>query len=68
MHNNLYKLTKLFDEVIVIDVILSRHHQFDVLQQLKKWEVVHSFYGSTDFQQTYVIFRQLSIVSFEIKK
>ena len=33
MGRNVYKLTKIFDNVIII-VILSRHHYFDVSRQL----------------------------------
>ena len=42
-------------------------------RQLKKWKIFEGFAeylknGSTDFYQTYVILRQLSLVSFEIKR
>ena len=71
MGSNLYKLTKSCDDIIAISILL-RHHHFDVSRQLKKWKVFQSFTeylenDSTDSYQTYVIFRQLSVVSFESK-
>ena len=51
MGRDLYKLTKIFDDIIVM-LILAEY--------LKN--------GSTDFHQTYVIFRQLYIKVFEIKR
>ena len=60
MGRNLYKLTKNFDNVMVVS-ILWRSGRFSRVfaEYLKN--------GSTDFYQTYVIFRELCIVSYEIK-
>ena len=68
MGRDLYKLTKIFNDVIVMlfyDVIKMR--------QLKKvgFRLFFAEYlknGSTGFNQIYVIFRQSSIVSSEIKR
>ena len=55
MGRNLYKLTKMF-----YDLPKSRRFLRVFADYLKN--------GSTDFHQPYVIFRQSSILSFEIKR
>ena len=53
------KLSKSFDDVIVISM-LWRHHHLDVSRHIKDWKVFEGFAeylknDSTDFHQTYVI-------------
>ena len=58
MGRNLYELTNIFDDVIKMRQLKSR---------FSKVSAVYLKNGSTDFHQTYVIFRQSSKISFEIK-
>ena len=59
----------MFDDVIVM-LILWRHQYATAKDGFRGFSRVFDQYlkkGSIDFHQTYVIFRQSSIVSFEIK-
>ena len=69
MDKDLYKLTKIFDVVIVM-LILSRH-QNETAEKNSRFSSVFAEYfknGSADFQQTYVIFRQSYIQVSEIER
>ena len=60
MGRNLYKLIKIFDDVIVILILLRLHH-FDMSQQLKSGRLLRVLAeylknGSIDFHQTQVMF------------
>ena len=59
MGRNLYKLTKIFGDIIKIGQRKNRRFWRVLAEYLKN--------GSTDFYQTYIIFRQLYIKVFEIK-
>ena len=69
MGRNLYKLTTIFDDVIVM-LILWRH-QNETAGKNNRFSSVLAEYlknGPTDFHQTYVIFRQVYIEVFEMKR
>ena len=72
MSRNLYKLTKSFDDVVVISILLSHHH-FDVSRLLKKPKVFKGVLLNISktvqliFIKLLSFFGQLSKVSFEIK-
>ena len=67
MGRNLYKLTKMFDDVIIMS-ILRRHQNVTAKKRFLRVFAEYLKNGSIDFHQTYVIFRQLSILPFEIKR
>ena len=68
MGRNLYKLTKSFDDVIIMliyDVIKMRQLKNSSFLRVSADYLKNC---STDFQQTYVSFRQVYIEVFEIKR
>ena len=69
MGRNLYKLTKIFDDVIVISILCC--HQIETAERNSRFSRVLAEYlknSSTDFHQNYVSFRQSYIDVFEIKR
>ena len=60
MGRNLYKLTKIFGDVIKMRQLKNSRFSRVLAEYLKK--------GSTDFHQTYGSFRQVYIDVFEIKR
>ena len=68
MGRSLYKLTNIFDDVIIM-LILWRH-QNETAENSRFSRVLAEYLkdGSTDFHQTYVSFTQSYIEVFEIKR
>ena len=68
MGKNLYKLTKICDDVVVM--LILRRHQNATAKNRRFLRVFAEYLknSSTDFYQTYLIFRQSSIEVFEIKR
>ena len=69
MGRNLYKLTRIFDDVIVMLIIW--HHQNVTAEKTEGfWGVLAEYLknSTTDFHQTYDIFRQSYMKVFEIKR
>ena len=67
MGRNLYKLTKMFDGVVVM--LILRRHQNATAEKVEDFRgFLNLKNGSSDFHQAYVVFRQSSAVSFEIKR
>ena len=65
MGRNLYKLTKIFDDVIVM-LILWRHQNATAEKNRRFSKVLAEYLKncSTDFHQTFVTFRQSNIEVF----
>ena len=69
MDRDLYKLTKIFGDIIVV-LILWRHQNETAEKNSRFFSVLAKYLknGLADFHQTYVIFRQPHIEPFEIKE